>query len=172
MRSSRFIALLVAFPCLLGACASNRCMKPEYARTATVTSEYQLVAFASGTRREERGFGPEQLTLHLYDPFACMPGALRDSKHFYVELGPGCRLMATPVSHHSDTGRYASGKFVQSEARLVEGQACALDLDGGRRIEGKSKSGLMVIRSATVQLDLSLSVAGGTFHLTETGAWI
>jgi hypothetical protein len=163
---------LVALVPLVAACGSQLCMKPEYARTARVTSEYQLVTISNGARNEERGFGPEALTMHLYDPFECTPGSLKDSKHFYVELAPECRLMATPASHLRDTGRNASGKFIRAEAPLVEGRRCALSLDGGRRIEGKVKSAVMIIRPVTVSVDLVLDVSGGTFHMTQTGTWL
>lgn len=147
------------------------CMQSGYSRAARVTSEYQLVTTTSAGRIEQRGFGPERLKMHMYDAFECNPYRAPRSKNFWVELGPQCMLMARAESHVSDTGRSASQDFIQSEASLFEGHGCALTLDGGRRVEGTVKSGVMLIRPATVQLDLALNVPGGEMHLVQKGAW-
>jgi hypothetical protein len=146
------------------------CIQPGYARDARGTSEYQLVTIMNGARSEQRGFGPERLSMHLYDPFECNPH--ETPKNFWIELGPSCRLMARAESQAVDTGRSSiGGKFIQAEASLFAGHTCTLALDGGRRIEGRVKSGLMVIGPATMMLDLALDVPGGTFHLVQNGAW-
>jgi hypothetical protein len=164
-------AALLPLPFAVLACR-QACMQNGYARDAKVTSEYQLVTTSSvGARTEQRGFGPDRLRMHMYDAFECDPYRPPVSKNFWIDLGPECRLMARAESHVSDTGRSASGQFIQSEVSLFEGHGCALTLDDGRRIEGTVKSGVMVIRPNTVQVDLAMSVPGGTFHLVQTGAW-
>lgn len=153
------------------------CMQQGYVRDARVTSEYQLVTTSPAGRSEQRGFGPERMRMHLFNAFACsmnttLPKTAPDSRFFYVDLGPQCRVMARADSHIRDTGKYASGAFVQSEAQLVEGEPCSLTLDSGRVVDGKVKAGSMVIRPATVTLDVALDVAGGgAFHLAQTGSW-
>ena len=162
-------ALLLLLPLVI-ACRPP-CMEAGYRRDARVTTEYQLVTTANGDRVERRGFGPERMTMHLYDAFQCTPNMAKSSDTFWIESAPECRLMARAASHLRDTGRRASHKFIQSEAHLVEGHPCALALDDGRRVEGTVRTGTMVIRPATVQVDLALNVPDGAFHLVQNGAW-
>jgi hypothetical protein len=167
--------LLFSLSTSLLACVKP-CMQTGYVRDARVTSEYQLVTSSPSGRTERRGFGPESMRMHLFNAFACsmdttLPKTAPDSRFFYVDLGPQCRLMARADSHLRDTGRYASGAFIQSEAQLVEGEACSLTLDTGSVVDGKVKTGSMVIRPATVTLDVVLDVPGGAFHLAQTGTW-
>jgi hypothetical protein len=135
------------------------------------------VTTSAAGRSEQRGFGPDRMRMHLYNAFKCsmntsLPTTSPDSRFFYVDLGPQCRIMVRADSHVRDTGRSASGAFIQSEASMVEGEACSLVLDDGKTVDGRVKTGSMIIRPSTVALDLAVDVTGGgTFHLTQTGTW-
>lgn len=136
-----------------------------------MTSQYELVVHSEGGRQEERGLGPERMTMHEFDAFRCTTRGTRAAHAFYVELGPECRVLVRAQSHLRDTGRSSSESFIQAEGVLAEGHECNLPLDGGRTIAGMVKSGVIVIRPASTTLDLALDVPNGTLRLTMSGSW-
>jgi hypothetical protein len=167
----RLPAVAAVVPLLLSLSAA---CKPEmrygYSRDAHVTSEYVLVRNAeSGERVEEHGIGPERLRMHLYDPFESnWPSS---SRTFYVDLGPECRLMARADAYRQDTGQWSSQEFIQAEAHFVEGKRCSLRLDSGVTIAGTVKTGVMVIRPSTTNVDVALALDDGTLRVALSGPW-
>ena len=166
----RFLFVAFALLVTLAAGCAPRCRQPDFSRGATVTSEYLLVTGSAEGRREERGIGPNAVTMSGFDAFRCSEYRA-DLPVFWVELGPDCKLPVTATSHRRDTGRWSSFAFIQAEGKLVAGRECTLSLDGGRTIGGTVDAGVMVIRPSTMNVDVALKVPDGTLRLTASGSW-
>jgi hypothetical protein len=142
----------------------------DYAETSYQGS-YSIVA-ASGAMKNGLGAGADRLTVDDFDPFTSSSCPVDQS--FLVHVGNACDLHARSTSVRYDTGRRASGAFLEANADIVSDAdfACSVATTGGL-VRLVVQSGTMTITPTAISLTFggtTVSPTGvaleySTFHM-------